>query len=69
LYRPDNCSGCRICALVCSLTHEGKFGPVNSRLLVRADGPSVYVEFSPECDECARCAVYCPCEAIEKGTD
>ena len=68
MYRPDNCSGCRICALVCSLTHEGTCSPFSSRLFVRADGPSIYLEFSPECDECARCAAYCPCGALEKET-
>lgn len=67
LFAAEKCTGCLMCQLICSLTHEGECSPSLSRIVLRAENASFSAEFTPECDECARCARYCPYGAIEKG--
>lgn len=67
LFLAEQCTGCRTCQLVCSLTHEGECGPSLARLVLRAKGLQFEAEFTPACDECAKCAAFCPYGAIERG--
>lgn len=65
LFNPENCSGCGVCKLACSITN---FQQVTSaRALLRIEGrfpsPGDYrIHF---CDQCGICADVCPVDAIE----
>lgn len=64
---PVTCSGCRICELVCSFTHEGVFSPEQSRIrIVRVEPPAL--DFPIACQHCSRpiCVTSCPANAIAK---
>lgn len=65
-HSAERCTGCRTCQLVCSLSHDGECGPGPSRVILHAEGLRLRAEFTPQCDECARCARYCPYGAMEK---
>lgn len=63
---PSTCSGCRICQMICSLTHEDVIDFERSRILVRSnffDGTSTIIV----CHQChdAPCYYACPESAIE----
>lgn len=66
VHSGERCTGCLTCGLVCSLSHHGQCNLSLSRIRVYRDGPRLRAEFAPDCDECARCARYCPYGALKK---
>lgn len=62
-----NCSGCKVCELVCSFIHTEKYNPKRARILCVDKGHGVYVP--NVCRQCAEplCARNCPTEAIRVG--
>ncbi len=62
-----NCVGCRMCEMICSLTHEGECGTTGSRIKILRDE-----EFGnnlvPVCTQCAEapCAESCPVSALSR---
>lgn len=65
IANPDSCSGCRICQMICSLTHEGVIDIERSRIRVTIDpfrGASEIIV----CGQChdAPCYYACPESAI-----
>jgi anaerobic carbon-monoxide dehydrogenase iron sulfur subunit len=67
VHDAEKCTGCMTCQLVCSLSHHGECNPSLAYIVLRGDGSLTQAEFTQDCDECARCAKYCPYGAIEKG--
>jgi len=67
IHSADKCTGCRTCQLICSLSHDGECNTALSRILLYSEDLRMRAEFTPGCDECARCARFCPYGAIEKG--
>jgi len=61
------CTGCQLCALVCSATHVGKFNPSESRICVEdvfPDPGECRLNYCIHCDE-HPCVESCPVEAIK----
>lgn len=60
------CVGCRICELICSLTHENVFRPSISRIKVHSIYPRA--EFPVVCRQCSNpsCVEACPTGALRK---
>ena len=60
----DNCSGCRMCEIVCSLHHEGQIWPEASRVRVFMLIPGI--ELPHLCVQCHDypCVDACPVEAL-----
>ena len=58
------CTGCRICEMICSLTHEGEIAPRRSRIKVLSDWPKE--ETIQVCVACRpkKCIEACPQEAL-----
>lgn len=59
-----NCSGCRLCEVVCSLMHEGRIWPEASRIRVFKLVPGI--EFPHLCSQCEDypCVNVCPVKAL-----
>jgi len=59
----ENCSGCQVCALVCSffISDEKKFSLSQARIKVSPKGGEnrFQVELLPQCTHCGICAKYC----------
>lgn len=67
----DKCTGCRLCELVCAVSHDGISNPARSRIRVmKWEAEGLYVPMT--CQQCqdAPCLNVCPVEAIsqEAGT-
>ena len=62
----DQCSGCRICELICSMVKFGEYNPQKSHIkLIRNREMDVnLVAIDCHCDFCATCARWCPNEAL-----
>ena len=63
---PESCSGCRICQMICSLTHEGAIDIEQSRIQVSSD-PFKGISTIIVCSQChnAPCYYACPESAIK----
>ncbi len=62
----ERCTGCLTCQMICSLVHGGESRPSLSRVQLRREGECFTARFTPGCDECARCARFCPNGALVK---
>lgn len=63
----EKCTGCQMCALVCSATHTGKFNPSEARIVVEdlfPDPGEFKLGFCIHCDE-HPCVDACPVSAIK----
>jgi len=63
----SKCTGCQVCALVCSATHVSSFKPSESRIKVKDRFPEpadFELNYCIQCDE-HPCVEACPAEAIK----
>jgi carbon-monoxide dehydrogenase iron sulfur subunit len=66
----DRCSGCRLCEVACSFTHEEEFGPSTSRITVlKEDGFGF--DLPVLCWHCNRCNSMenCPAKALKRNAE
>lgn len=65
----DLCTGCRVCEMICSLTHSGKINTDRSRIRIESHWPEeehIYV-----CRKCKnpQCVIACPQDALSQNED
>jgi carbon-monoxide dehydrogenase iron sulfur subunit len=63
----EKCTGCRLCELVCAVTHDGISNPARSRIKVmKWESEGLYIPMS--CQQCqdAPCMNVCPVKAISR---
>lgn len=64
-FKPDICSGCRICMLTCSSEKYGVYNPYKSKIQITSyDDDSKFK--ATVCIQCGKCYKVCPVNAIEK---
>jgi len=70
VVKPEKCTGCRTCELVCSFGKVGAFAPAQSAVTVFLyDDAALSVPvMCQQCDE-APCVKICPVGALERGND
>jgi Fe-S-cluster-containing hydrogenase component 2 len=63
----EECTGCRVCELICSLTKQKEFNPAKSHIRVmNHDDFGVYIPvLKTECDFCGKCVELCPVQALK----
>ncbi len=65
------CAGCRICEIVCTLSHEGKIQPSLARNIVHKDiqaGDLTHVLYCQQCDD-PQCLKACPTGALHVDSE
>ena len=63
----EKCTGCRLCELVCAVSHDGVSNPTRSRIRVlKWESEGVYIPMT--CQQCqdAPCMNVCPVSAISR---
>lgn len=70
LFEPAKCTGCRRCALACSLAKEGVFNPEKARIGVISIS-EVGMHVPMFCQQCTKplCADVCPVGAISRSEE
>jgi Fe-S-cluster-containing dehydrogenase component len=66
IFNPDQCSGCRVCELVCSMEKHGEYNPKKSFIRIMANEETgVYIAILDyNCDFCNKCIESCPLDAL-----
>ena len=66
----EKCTGCRLCELVCSVTHEGVSNPSRSRInIIKWEAEGLYIPMSCQQCEDAPCMTICPVKAISRDRE
>jgi len=65
---PEQCSGCRICELVCAIKHFGVNNPKKAAIRVISTYPQPVVRMPIVCGQCKvpSCAQVCPVDALRR---
>ena len=66
IFDSDKCTGCRVCELVCSMTHWGEFNPKKSyiKILKNKEMDLNIAALGVKCDFCEKCVQRCLPNAI-----
>ena len=64
--KDDLCSGCRVCEVLCGLTHFKEINPKKAALRIEALFPEPGKFRIHFCDQCGKCAEACPQGAIRQ---
>ena len=60
IITPEKCTGCRSCQLICSLTFEHRFNPLEAYIQVERTGDGEYqIYLTEDCKNCGLCVKYC----------
>ncbi|MFX4261855.1 hypothetical protein ACOBQJ_06610 [Pelotomaculum propionicicum] len=65
----ENCTGCRICQMICSWANQGRFNPSLAFITIESideNDARFRVRFEPGCKNCGLCAAYCAGKALRK---
>ena len=70
LIDPEKCTGCRTCEVVCSLSHEQRCNPAESRIsIVKYHDAGIAIPMT--CQNCQEpvCAAVCPTNALRPDSE
>jgi Pyruvate/2-oxoacid:ferredoxin oxidoreductase delta subunit len=64
----ENCTGCRICQMICSWANEGGFYPSRSLITIENSDNEAHfgIRIDNGCKNCGLCATYCTSKALVK---
>ncbi len=67
VVHPELCTACLTCQLRCSLRLKRSANPSKAAIVIGISEITVGsdIAFTPECDDCALCARYCPYGTLE----
>ena len=66
---PEQCSGCRICELVCAIKHFGVNNPKKAAIRILTTYPHPVIKMPIVCSQCKvlTCAQVCPVDALRRS--
>ncbi|MBC7344647.1 MAG: 4Fe-4S dicluster domain-containing protein [Clostridia bacterium] len=61
IVKPEFCSGCRTCQLICSWFRQNVFNPAKAFIKVEVNDRNMrhHIYFEEQCTGCGLCARYC----------
>jgi len=66
IIHEENCTGCRVCQLICSSLYEKKFAPERAFIQIQdLYQLSPDIHFSKKCTKCGQCVSHCLYGALE----
>lgn len=67
IIEPERCTGCRLCELVCSVSHTGMSNPARSRIsVIKWESEGFYMPMLCQQCETAACMAVCPKGALSR---
>jgi Pyruvate/2-oxoacid:ferredoxin oxidoreductase delta subunit len=64
--KPEVCTLCRNCQLICSFTNTGVFNPFAAHIQIAGFEETVNIVFLDTCKGCGLCAQFCVYGALHK---
>jgi Fe-S-cluster-containing dehydrogenase component len=70
IVNQNNCTGCKVCELICSFLYQNEFNPskANIRIIDEYELTPV-IEFTEQCNHCGQCARNCLYGALKLEGD
>lgn len=67
IVKGEQCTGCRICELICSLEKHGECNPRKSyiQVLKNREMDVNMITFDQRCDFCNKCVEWCPRDVLK----
>jgi carbon-monoxide dehydrogenase iron sulfur subunit len=66
----EKCTGCRLCELVCAVSHHHVSNPARSRIrIIKWEAEGIYVPMACQQCEDAPCAAACPAKALSRNPE
>lgn len=70
LIDPEKCTGCRACEVVCSLFHEQRCNPAESRIsIIKYEQAGVYIPVTCQNCQSMPCGAVCPTNALSQDEE
>lgn len=65
-FKPEKCTGCRVCQLICSFTYTNQFNPDLSHIKIKNPyGRAPKMKILETCKRCGLCVEHCIYDALE----
>ena len=58
LIRPERCTGCLNCQLICSFTYTDAFNPAEAMIRIEGEDEKT-IRYTEDCTQCLLCTQYC----------
>ncbi len=70
IINQSNCTGCRVCQLICSFLYYNEFNPSKANIqIIEEFELTPIIKFTTQCKHCGQCARNCLYDALKLEVD
>ncbi|NHJ23291.1 MAG: 4Fe-4S dicluster domain-containing protein [Candidatus Lokiarchaeota archaeon] len=70
IINQSNCTGCRVCQLICSFLYHNEFNPSKANIqIIEEYELTPIIKFMTQCNHCGQCARNCLYDALKLEVD